>query len=741
MKRLWPIFLLLSAILTLICYRDALWGRSLLAPLDIGPAWFTHFRHADPGAGTAPDNHHISDQFTYDLPLQAAVHRAYREGEIPWWDPWTYGGRPLLADAHVNGTDPVRLLCDLTLPFELAYNWNIALRGVLTGLGMFLLLRSMRVGALASISLALIHQFAGWFTLFFGHPWVQGSFLYYPYLWLLWNSAAGRRCGWRDAVAAVLIAGVFLAGNLQSHTYLPIFAVVFLAGFLLRQREHLLPAFRVVALSGIVGAILASPLLANQIEFFLQSNRGISTDTSGLLRLGSIPLSLGSIHPWACGSFRTIDLGRLFGTSGIAFLLFCGGAVTVMAACGGIDAWRKRDGDAATRITALLAVLVYLVVIGTPLSRIFYPRLAGLAGMGIVVMAGLFLRDGSLAVKSCLPWRWALRLAAVYLTAIVVCSGVVWTVYPKIRHMLVAKLATDGVKGSGGLGSEEQRMIQIARLPAEVTLRNPEAVVGLLSTLSMLLALGTTGGDSRRRILVPTALVLGLAATWSFHHRFRPKHDVTLWHKLAAGGPSQRNAIEQTRGGLRLDESSLPIEEQIFPHAWAALYRVHVVQGYSALQPRCLLWHPADQTPVPADWKADRTHTGGGRIERSTGTSPARFRDAASGSAAAVEVVAESHNRLLLNPDPSLGGRDIIRTDTHFPGWRDASSRQAPAKEGYAFSRWAATIPPAGPVCWEYTPPSSTCWRMTLPLGLMLLACLTFAGTRRVSHSSTPLSR
>lgn len=738
MKRLWPIFLLLSVLLTLGCYRDALWGKSLLAPLDIGPAWFAHFRHADPDAGKVPDNHHISDQFTYDLPLQAAIHRAYREGEIPWWDPWTYGGRPLLADAHVNGTDPVRLLCYLTLPFELAYNWNIALRGVLTGLGMFVLLRSIRVGALASIVLALIHQFAGWFTLYFGHPWVQGSFLYYPFLWVLWKSAAGRRCGWRDAVAAVLIACVFSAGNLQSHTYLPIFAVVFLAGFLLRQRENLLPAFRVVALSGIVGAILAAPLLANQIEFFVEGNRVISTDTSGLLRLASIPLSLGSIHPWACGSFRTIDLGRLFGASGVAFLLFCGGAVTIVAACGGIDAWRKRDGDAATRITALLAVLVYLLVVGTPLSKIFYPRLAGLAGMGIVVMAGLFLRDGSLSAKSFVPWRWALRLAALYLAAIVICSGVVWTAYPKIRPMLVAKLATHGVKSSGGLGSEEQRMTQIARLPAEATLRNPEAVVGLLSTLSMLLALGTTGGDARRRILVPTALVLGLAATWSFHHRFRPKHDVNLWHKLVAGGPSQRNALELTRGGLRLDESSLPIDEQIFPHAWAALHRVHVVQGYSALQPACLLWYPADLTPVPADWKADLTHKGGGRIERTAGTSPARFRDTASGAAAPVEIVAESHNRMLLHLDPSLDGREIIRTDTRFPGWRDSNTRMAPANEAYAFSRWTAVLPAAGPACWEYAPPSSDWWPMTLPLGLLLLACLMLAGKRRVSHSGAP---
>ncbi len=96
----------------------------LLALLDIAPALFSKYRYVDPAASKIPANHFIIDQLTYDLPLQYTIYNSYRAGEVPWWDQYTYGGRPLLADAHINGTDPLRVLLYCLLPFEAAYNWT-----------------------------------------------------------------------------------------------------------------------------------------------------------------------------------------------------------------------------------------------------------------------------------------------------------------------------------------------------------------------------------------------------------------------------------------------------------------------------------------------------------------------------------------------------------------------------------------------------------------------------------------
>jgi hypothetical protein len=77
---------------------------------------------------------------------------------------------PLLADAHVNGTDPFRILCYFSLPFVPAYNWNLILKSILTGLRMFMLLRHLQFARSISVPLGLTYQFAGCFAFFFGHP-------------------------------------------------------------------------------------------------------------------------------------------------------------------------------------------------------------------------------------------------------------------------------------------------------------------------------------------------------------------------------------------------------------------------------------------------------------------------------------------------------------------------------------------------------------------------------------------
>ncbi len=76
--------------------------------MDIAPAFWERFAFADPRSDGIPENQHLVDHLDYDLPLQHLMHEAWRRGEVPWWNPYTYGGRPLLADAHCNGANPNR---------------------------------------------------------------------------------------------------------------------------------------------------------------------------------------------------------------------------------------------------------------------------------------------------------------------------------------------------------------------------------------------------------------------------------------------------------------------------------------------------------------------------------------------------------------------------------------------------------------------------------------------------------
>src|SRR5215207_5277303 len=266
MKRLKEVFLFLlcSLLSCLAVFQDAMWGKSIAAPLDIAPALWRHYQHVDPAQGPIPKNHYIVDQLSYDLPLQHLMYHAWRSGEVPWWNPYTLGGRPLLADAHCNGTDPIRLAVYFAVPdFVLAYNWTLILHCVVTGAGFFLLLREFGTRAWLAGLCAIAAQWAGGYVLYIGHPWVRGSFLYYPFLWLAWHRSFHSL---RFSLAAPLsVAAVFYSGNLQSHTYLPVFAAAFWAGYGGLNGVKQGRLIKLVFPGLTLGALIAAPVLVPQL--------------------------------------------------------------------------------------------------------------------------------------------------------------------------------------------------------------------------------------------------------------------------------------------------------------------------------------------------------------------------------------------------------------------------------------------------------------------------------------------
>ena len=667
------LYLLASLLVSAAIYRDAMWGGSLLAPLDIGPDVFSQYKFMDPGANGIPDNHYIIDQFSYDLPLQYDIYQAYHQGEIPWWDPYTYGGRPLLADAHINGTDPIRLLCYAVLPFELAYNWNYILRGIVTGLGMLWLLRVLGVRPLVASILALTYQYAGWFTLFFGHPWIQGSFLYFPFLWVVWLRAVDGDLGKNTALGGILCGLVFYAGNLQSHPYLVLFALAFVGAILFKSRRKLPRALAVCSMSGVIGALLAFPVLSIQVEFYMLSLRAATPANAWYSNMMAAPLSICAFYPWCLGSFRSLDAARLFNAGGIGFSLFFGAAGSFLAVYG---AWIFRKDKGVAGVSAcqsLLLVGIYLLVIATPVSEVLYSRCACLAGMGLTVLAGLAVQ--AILDGRCQPSPLMVRSFVGLVIATALASSVfAWFVFPSfretIRHVVLKEMANQSSYPANAEVSK-MRMAQVENIPREISLRNPEAAITLLATMLFGCGLLAKDRDKRRRLLM-VSLCVSAVPVLLFHDSFRPKHPIKLWQRLLAGGPVQQEAIKRLEGGLRFDETSGVLSGLIFPNAMAALYHIHGVYGYSALQPPSLFRLPPGTSPPPKSWQADRVPAGSGdavAIADVPGANPSRFRNASDGTAAAVRVTDESQNTLVLDISHVPQGAELIRTDTWYPGW------------------------------------------------------------------------
>lgn len=728
-------FVLANAALCLFVFRDAMWGRSLLAPLDIAPACFSYYRFVDPEASGVLEGNAQFDQVVYDLPLQHGIYQALRRGEMPWWDPYGYSGRPLLADAHINGTDPIRLLAYALLPFELAYNWTLIGHFFACGLTMFCLLQSWRMRPWICTLLALTFAFAGSQTFFFGFPWLHGSMVYYPLVWLAWDAAVrtGRRGWW--AVASLAIGAIFYSGNLQSHAYLVVFGAAFGVGYAGVSWARWRRVFPMLLCCGVFGACLAAPVLLNQLEFFLAGVRPVKAAVSARVYLAGLAC-LTSVYPWMLGDFRTLDARSAFFQSigfgqnyGLGFHTFIGSAGLILALLGATRRCPVGYLESPRR-TGLALGIGFLVIVSSPLISVFYTRCAGLFVLGAMVLAAAGLQILAEGVRRFRFWGWATAVLAVGMALATNWGALILypRVLPKVRELMEARDQAS-VPGAVFKMPQSYRAFQVENLPNEVSFRNPETVLafaGLLWMAGVLL-----GPRLRsRNWAVSLLLLLNILPVVLFASRFIPRQPIQLWDRLRAGGPDQQNAIDTLQPGrLRLLETAAARNDFLFPDAMEHLYGIHTVHGYSALIPKSIQSLVAANAAREPDIKVADFVFQDGRLRKEPGQGLARFQWLTP-SERQVQVEQSSLNeiRLSFGPGPEA---PLLWTDTRYPGWTATRDGKPLPLEPQSPSFTRLQIPPGpGSVLLRYRP-------RFLPLGLVLA----FAGATGVAVLSSSRAR
>ena len=664
-------FLAVSLALTLGMFWPAATGRALLAPLDLAPNLFSKFKYVDPAATGVPANHYVIDLLLGDVSRNRLVHEAWRRGEMPWWDPYTEAGRPLAAEANaINVSDPFKVLLFHLLPFEAAYNWVRIVTFLVSGVGAFLLLRHFGFCFSACAWGALLYQFAGCNAMMFSGPTVQAVFSYFPLLWLLWDKAATDGKFFWFAASAPVCGVIFLSGNLQSHTYPFLLAAGFVlgSGWGRRRRFVFLAAGTAFALA--LGLALAAPFVLSQIEMFLRSIRKVSPGMP-TAEMFSGALSAVTIFPWAIGTFRTLDAGKVIGQNSLGFWVYIGSAALVIAMLGALVPRAAGSPERDRKRVALALIAIYLLVCSTPLLRLFYTRTAWLAVLGLVVFFAmgwqrLLALDSPL--KRCGRVVIGLALALALVTNL---GGLV--LYPKMQAKIEAFVLKKQATNPSLDEATALRKFQVANFPNEVTFRNREPLLAFLG----LIALGVylvRPPAARRRVWLAGILVLSSLPLLWFVQRYIPQHPIELWHRIRAGGPEQQRVVAAVKErGLRLREDAPGQHEWLFPGATAQLFGVHSMQGHSSLM-LAFAAHVTNAAGGPDPSLHDalyRSATRGlerGELEVKPGFS--RYRWAAP-SDRPVSIAAETLNSITLALGPGPAG-ELIRTDTWYPGWRVA---------------------------------------------------------------------
>ncbi|HEX8475203.1 MAG TPA: YfhO family protein [Pyrinomonadaceae bacterium] len=176
------------------------------------------------------------DCITFNLPLRVAAARIVADAHLPLWNPYLFGGMPLLAAVQGGILLPLNWFF---LVFNAPTAMNLAMYSTyaLAGLGAYLYARRTGANIAGAIATGFIWQFSGFLVAQIGHTNVIQTACLLP--WLLWTMdgyAATRRRVWGATLACTVALQTF-AGHPQTLAYSLLLAAAY-AIFMATRREH-----------------------------------------------------------------------------------------------------------------------------------------------------------------------------------------------------------------------------------------------------------------------------------------------------------------------------------------------------------------------------------------------------------------------------------------------------------------------------------------------------------------------
>ncbi len=336
------------------------------------------------------------DQADFVHPRQVLLDRSLKvDGQLPLWDPTTFGGHPFFAGTGSRLAYPPLLLLSLVFSPSWTHDLYVALHLVAAGLAVFALMREFRVGREGALLAGVAWAF-GSYTL----GWIMLEMFAAPAVFLPLALLCARR--WYDrGSAGSLLAGALMLGLLFLGTSVEnaLFSflcvgvyIVCLAMARLRQRWSTLTTAGRLAVGGGPALFMlgAAAVAAVGILPFLELSRTSErAATAHFTRAASeVPLS----------SFRYLltpppVLSDIFQATLVLIRsqVFMGSAAALLATVG---FFRRRAGGGLGRG---LVILLFLFTIGTPMTSLalrVVPQLDALNGFG----RSLFLFDLGVAV-------------------------------------------------------------------------------------------------------------------------------------------------------------------------------------------------------------------------------------------------------------------------------------------------------------------------------------------------------
>ncbi len=357
------------------------------------------------------------DILLYFYPYRDFVAGALREGRIPLWNPYLFGGAPLLANPQAAVLYPLHWPL-VWLPVTKQVYWSAAIHAWLLGMGGYCLLRYWGSGVWAGLVTAVVLSGSGSVGGLLGHLNQLNVAAWGPWAVLCIEGANFGTQGrgptkWpgilaRSAAFGLIVALMLLAGHTQT-VYILLFGLGLWCLWPAVQREwrETLARLTVYAAGVALGALLSAPQLLPTLEL-----SGLGLRTGGLSYLDATSFSLKPLQlPWTLlPSYGLLSMQAVFDTPAYTeFITYIGALGLVLAILG---AWKGRG---RARAFGLMLVVIGLALGLGRWNPLYFVLHAAVPGFDLfrVPARWMLLYTYGAAVLAGLGTQWLLHKLAV----------------------------------------------------------------------------------------------------------------------------------------------------------------------------------------------------------------------------------------------------------------------------------------------------------------------------------------
>lgn len=232
LMKYWPIGIIVAVWLV---FAYPYWGKGLV-PF---PSRYlvTFFAPWSSTYGMPVKNNAMPDVITQIYPWKRVTIDAWKHGEVPLWNPYSFSGTAHAGNYQSAVFSPVNLLFFL-LPELHAWSLMILLQPVLAAWFMMLFLRSLGISREGSVIGSIAFMFCGFIVVWMAYGTLGFAVLFLPLILYAINIFVRYGNKWTATGVAAAVCTSLLSGHFQMSVYVLLYAVSFLVYLTVRGQKR-----------------------------------------------------------------------------------------------------------------------------------------------------------------------------------------------------------------------------------------------------------------------------------------------------------------------------------------------------------------------------------------------------------------------------------------------------------------------------------------------------------------------